>query len=71
MTCKWVEVNHLSNGQYSVNKNIRLKNPMLISDLCDNSDSYIVVKRIITVADANNAKKTNKKLAFKNNASFR
>ena len=48
-----------------------LKIPMLISDLCDNSDACIVVKRIITVADANNAKKRNKKLAFKINASFR
>ena len=71
MTRKWVEVNHLSNGQYSVNKSIRLKIPMLISDLGDNSDAYIVVKRIITLADPKNANKRNKKLAFKNNVPFR
>ena len=44
---------------------------MLISDLRDNSDAYIVVKRIITLADPNNANKRNKKLAFKNNVPFR
>ena len=30
---KWNEVNNLSGGQYSVNKNIRFKTPMLRSDL--------------------------------------
>ena len=29
----WIKVNDLLNGQYSVNKNIRLKTPMLRSDL--------------------------------------
>ena len=29
----WIEVNDLSDGQYSVNKNVRLKNLMLKSDL--------------------------------------
>ena len=38
------QINDLSNGQYSVNKNIRLKTPMLRSDLFDYSDMYIVVK---------------------------
>ena len=53
---KWVEVNDLSRGQYSVNKNIlRHKTSMLISDLCNYSDAYIVVKGRITVADAHNA----------------
>ena len=42
---------------------------MLISDLCDYSDVYIVVKGKITVANrSNNA--YDKKLAFKNNAPF-
>ena len=36
-----IEVNDLSSGQY---KNIRLKTPMLRSDLCDYSDAYIIVK---------------------------
>ena len=34
-TKKWIEVNDLSNGQYYVNKNIRIKNPMLKSKLRD------------------------------------
>ena len=37
VTKKWVEVNDLSSGQYSVNKNMRFKNLALISDLCDYS----------------------------------
>ena len=48
LTKKWVEVNNLSSGQYSVNKNTRFKTikirlRMLRSDLCDNNDAYIVV----------------------------
>ena len=31
---KWMEVNDLSCGQYSVNKNISFKTSMLRSDLC-------------------------------------
>ena len=37
---KRVKVNDLSSRQYSVNKNIRLKNSMLRSDLCDCIDAY-------------------------------
>ena len=29
MIRKWIQVNDLSGGQYSVSKNIRFKNPML------------------------------------------
>ena len=49
VTKKWVEMNDLSSGQYSVNKNIRFKTSMLRSDLCDYSDAYIVVKGIVHV----------------------
>ena len=42
---------------------------MLTSGLCDYSDAYIVAKWIITVLGANNDA-YDKKLAFKNNASF-
>ena len=35
VTSKWIEVNDLSVGQYSVNKNIRFKTSLLRSDLCD------------------------------------
>ena len=64
---KWIEINDLSSGQYSVNKNIKFKTSMLRSDLCDYSDAYIVVKETITVERDNNTKKRNKKLTFKNN----
>ena len=50
-------------------KKIRIKTPMLRSDLCDFSDAYIVVKGDITVTNPNNAKR-NKAVAFKNNAPF-
>ena len=68
LTRKWVEVNDLSSGQYSINKNIRFKTPMLGSDFCGYSNAYIVVKGEITVKSDDNANRRNKKLAFKNNA---
>ena len=44
---------------------------MLKSDLCEFSDAYIVIKRVITVTSPNNAKKKKKKsVTFKNNAPF-
>ena len=54
---------------YSVNKEIRIKTPMLRSDLCDFRDAYIVVKGTNTVTNPDNAKR-NKAVAFKNNAPF-
>ena len=57
-TKKWIEVNDLSGGQYSANKNIRFKTPMLRSNLCDYSDAYIVVTGEISVKVTNN---TNRK----------
>ena len=54
-------VDFLSSGQYSVNKNIRLKTSVLKSDLYDYSHAYIVVKRTITVKGDNNPKQRNKK----------
>ena len=66
-----IEVNDLSNGQYSVDKNIRFKTSMLRTDLCDYSDAYIVVKRTIIVAGINVNNRANKEQAFQNNAPFR
>ena len=43
---------------------------MLRSNLCDYSDAYIVVTRNITVVSENNNDNYNRKLAFKNNATF-
>ena len=70
----WVEINDESRGTYNTNNQIRFKNSMLRSSLCDYSDGYILVKGTITVqntaeagAAANNA---NKKEIFKNCVSF-
>ena len=57
------------NQKKNVNKEIRIKTPMLRSDLCDFSDAYIVVKGDITVTNPHNAKR-NKAVVFKNNAPF-
>ena len=70
VTKKRVELNDLSGGKYSANKNIRFKTPVLRSDLCDYSDAYIVVKGRITAAGTNNANRRNKKLTFQSNAPF-
>ena len=47
VTKKWIEVYDQSEGNYNVNKEIRIKTSMLRSDLCDFSDAYIVVKEKI------------------------
>ena len=49
VTKKWIEVYDQSQENYDFNKEIRVKTPMLRSDLCDFSDAYIVVKGNITV----------------------
>ena len=49
VTKKWIEVYDQSEGNYNVNKEIRIKTSMLRSDLCDFSDAYVVVKGNITV----------------------
>ena len=49
VTKKWIEVYDQSEGNYNVNKEIRIKTSMLRSDLRDFSDAYIVVKGNITV----------------------
>ena len=57
VTKKWIKVYDQSEGNYDVNKEIRIKASMLRSDLCDFSDAYIVVKGTITSTNPNNAKK--------------
>ena len=52
-----------------MNKEIRIKTPMLRSDLCNFSDAYIVVKGVIAANNPDDAKR-NKSVAFKNNAQF-
>ena len=69
-TKNWIEINDESCGTYNANNQIRFKTSILRTSLCDYSDTYILVKGTITVAntaaadaDANN---TNKKVKFKN-----
>ena len=69
VTKKWIEFYDQSEKTYSVNKEIKIKTPMLRSYLCDLSHVYVVIKGTITVTDPNNSKR-NKSVAFKNNAPF-
>ena len=70
VTKKWIEVYNKSEKRYNVFYNeIRIKTPMLKSDLCDFSDAYIVVKGDITITSPDNAKR-NKEVVFKNNPPF-
>ena len=71
-TKNWVEINDDIRGSYSPNKQIRFT--MLRSSLCDYSDAYILIKGNLSVNntadDVNAANNTNKKVIFKNCASF-
>ena len=42
LTRKWIEVNDLSGGQYSVDKNVRFKTPMLRLDFCNYRDHILL-----------------------------
>ena len=53
VTKKWIEVYDQSEGNYNVNKEIRIKTSMIRSDLCDYSDAYILVTGNITVVKKN------------------
>ena len=73
-TRNWVEISDEARGEYSSNKQIRIKTAMLRSSLGDCSDAYILVKGNRSVnntagagAAANN---TDKKVIFKNCAPF-
>ena len=49
VTRKYIEVNDLYNGQYSVKKNVSFKTHMIRSDLCDYGHAYIVVWETINL----------------------
>ena len=66
VTKKWIDQ---SEKNYNTNKEIRIKTPMLRSDLCNYSNAYVAVKGDIIVTNPNNAKR-NKAVTFKNNAPF-
>ena len=57
VTKKWIEVYDQSEGNYNVNKEIRIKTSILRLYLCNYSDAYIVLKGTITVLRPNAAKK--------------
>ena len=69
VTKKWIEVYDQFEGNYNVNKEIRIKTSMLRSDLCDYSNAYIVVKGTITIGRPNTEERS-KAVAFKNNTPF-
>ena len=56
VTKKWIEVYDQSEGNFNVNKEIRIKTLILRSDLCNCSDAYIILKESITVTSLNNPK---------------
>ena len=53
VTKKWIEIYNQSEGNYNVNKEIRIKTSMLRSSLCDFSDAYIAVKGNIALTKKN------------------
>ena len=69
VTREYARVNSLLDT-YNENKSTRFKTPMLRSNLCDYSDTYILVKGTITVAGNNLRERQDRSLIFKNNAPF-
>ena len=74
-TRNWIEINNESRGNYA-NGDIKFKNTMLRSNLCDYADSYIRVKGTITITGAGDdvaarqADERDKEVTFKNCAPF-
>ena len=69
VTREYVRVNSLLDT-YNENQSIRFKTPTLGSNLCDYSDTYILVKGTIKVAGNNLRDRQDRPLLFKNNAPF-
>ena len=68
-----IEINDESRETYDTNSQIKFKTTMLKPIPCDNSEAYILVTETITVAITaftNNETNINKKVVFKNCASF-
>ena len=71
VTKKWIEVYNQSQGNYNVNKEIKIETSMLRSDLFHFNDAYIVNKNIaVTETDSAKNKRINKVVTFKNKAEF-
>ena len=71
MTIKWIKVNDLLDGQYSIYMSIRFKTPMLRPEFYDHSDVYIFVEGRKTIEGIDIKKQAKRKKIFKNNALFR
>ena len=69
VTKKQIEVYDQPEKNYNVNKEIRIKTPMLTEDLCGFSDGFIAVNGDIAVTAPDDARR-NEIVAFKNNAPF-
>ena len=73
-TKNWVEINDESHGLYNAGIQIKVKNLMLRSSLCDFSDAYILkkgtisIERVLAPAET---RKVGKKVVFKNCAPFK
>ena len=69
-----VEINDDARGTWNTNSQIKFKTSMLKSSLCEHRDVYILVSETISVEDTSAAcgaaYNTNKKVTFKNCASF-
>ena len=65
-----VEINDDSYGTYNANSQIKFEASILKSNLCDYSDAYILAKGTITVQNTTAANNGDKKVIFKNFASF-
>ena len=48
-TKNWIDINDDSRGTYQANSRIKFKSKMLKSNLCDFSDTYILIKGTITL----------------------
>ena len=73
-TQNWVEINYDAGGTYNTNSQIKFKNSMLKSSLCDYIDAYILFKGTITIAQVPvppaNPDNNNKEVVFKNCVPF-
>ena len=72
----YIEINDESRGTYKKSNQIKFKNSMIRSNLCDYSDAYILISGNITTTGSGEddagkrADKRNKGVIFKNCASF-
>ena len=67
-TKNWAEINDKSRGTYNTNNQIKFRNSMLKSSLCDYTDNYIAFKGTITFPNTGRAAapdKRSKKLVWK------